>query len=1173
MGCCESDPRSQLANEAGEQLGNSLMEKGKARTDETGTMLLERVESNFDDTVDKMINKKLLQKCDSTFDKAVDTFIDQTFEKALEKINPPRRRRGNLDIQMQEIAHHRQIQLEAERILTEWGLPQFLIDTLHEEGWLDQNNWDVLTKAELKRLNFGNGHIELFMNGMRKRKQEEMDDHLAISTTNVIEEDPIQMLLDWGIPSNLIDKMKEVGWSSPEYWDDLLEHEYELEDIGFKNGHVSTFKRKFQSWKEEQDSKLTERKIQLLRKLEKPAKRQSTCLKRNIDVENATDVEVKVRIIGERKYGSMESKAQSTSQTKNKQSERRKANLSGLKNKTKTEQKEDKEREMTSERSVNLGGSVSTPIPPIGSASFEFGVGKSDGLKVITGAQVLDEQQSESHVSQAQQRSNKDSQSDETASHDTSHHKWHVVDVGFTEIMPGNTLVFPVQIDDPNAVVYMTIYLPEEDRNICENVQIDANFIKIEKVKYTFGTRIKWKHAIKPPKHPVGNHIQQDEDAYEAKKNRTRARVTISEICQFMNERGMSDEMHDFIILTLGGHPTYDIRESSLHSHVKEVYEKDQMIYDIMQTVELHQMRRKDERGYDEETHAEPDIKELLDRFVQIKNRHLAFKLKLHKERATRKRRRRIENQKIQTWKHEDLDSDDEELEMIKKFYPVDGYSLLKKWELEQFYERMVDEGWKNPLDWIHLDDHIMRQNLGFRHGHISIFNRKFDLWVKKYNEIRKTIPPRRRGKDGILIVGPGETKVLKSNYNYVFTKIIVRTGGKLTVEPWGPSKKQKRGGVLFIICWNEVVLEKDARIDVTGCGFWGSRRPNKHGFAPLGKRGGGSVGVSENGAGGGGHATPGFAGKVNKTKFQNQSLINAHDNEFAATDEKYYRQESDSNLVTQSKTGSQDGGSDAHVAELDGDQYVGNGGQCYGNAKISALDVDFRTDFNSDYTAKPTAVTKHIWALGGGGGFHPVSDEQIKQYESEWTYPMTTRGGTGGGAVKILCDRLWMHQGASIQSNGFFDRNGFNLSGGGAGGSLFIRVWTELWTYNEELGYEEMGVQSPCFRAMGGGMYSWNKHGAKKIEMDVDDKWQTKKGEVGVGGMGRIRIDYHSVYSVSFSKCRPKPVIGNASPDEDHTTLQQQEDAMEADLHRKDTNRKRTERAKSPSVNGSTKM
>ena len=84
----------------------------------------------------------------------------------------------------------------------------------------------------------------------------------------------------------------------------------------------------------------------------------------------------------------------------------------------------------------------------------------------------------------------------------------------------------------------------------------------------------------------------------------------------------------------------------------------------------------------------------------------------------------------------------------------------------------MADEGWENPLDWIHLDDFIMKHNLGFRPGHIQIFNRKFDLWVKKYNEVRRTIPVKQKGKDGTLIVGPGEVKILKSNYNYEFTKV-----------------------------------------------------------------------------------------------------------------------------------------------------------------------------------------------------------------------------------------------------------------------------------------------------------------------------------------------------------------------------------------------------------------
>eukprot|EP01084_Bolivina_argentea_P142076 249613_1 len=405
---------------------------------EAGQSLLKRVETKFGDKMDEVINERLAEKCDATFSKAVDILVDKTFaatfDKAFKIMDNALESENSEDNKIEEEIKEeekskKEITIEK---LKQWGIPQTLINEMDSHGWLDERNWDVLTKHQCEKMGFGEGHIVLFMNGMNKIKQKKS---IAISTlknwgisSNLIEKmdeegylnedrwndlrkdrqvlkkrlgfdykyiglflrgmemrddektsdilikwgisetaieelakqqkleekywddmtksdlknkmnfseteinlfmekkkdrikskrnklrnvtirkdyseemDPSEILREWGIPSDLITKLKEEGWVHPEYWNDLLTQEFELEDLGFKKGHISTFKRKFQAWKEQQDSKRKERKIQLLRKLENHTKEESSVLKRNVDVENDTKELVKVRIIGERKY-------------------------------------------------------------------------------------------------------------------------------------------------------------------------------------------------------------------------------------------------------------------------------------------------------------------------------------------------------------------------------------------------------------------------------------------------------------------------------------------------------------------------------------------------------------------------------------------------------------------------------------------------------------------------------------------------------------------------------------------------------------------------------------------------------------------------------------------------------------------------------------------------------
>eukprot|EP01084_Bolivina_argentea_P140572 247077_1 len=76
------------------------------------------------------------------------------------------------------------------------------------------------------------------------------------------------------------------------------------------------------------------------------------------------------------------------------------------------------------------------------------------------------------------------------------------------------------------------------------------------------------------------------------------------------------------------------------------------------------------------------------------------------------------------------------------------------------------------------------------------------------------------KGKDGVLIVAANTTKILKPDYQYEFTKVILESESILTVNEWNPRKKI--GGTLLIKSLNEFVIKDKAKIDLNGKGYRG---------------------------------------------------------------------------------------------------------------------------------------------------------------------------------------------------------------------------------------------------------------------------------------------------------------------------------------------------------------
>eukprot|EP01084_Bolivina_argentea_P117264 208273_1 len=173
-----------------------------------------------------------------------------------------------------------------------------------------------------------------------------------------------------------------------------------------------------------------------------------------------------------------------------------------------------------------------------------------------------------------------------------------------------------------------------------------------------------------------------------------------------------------------------------------------------------------------------------------------------------------------------DIDSDDAELMDMSAYIDIDKDELLKKWHLEEFTDRFGDEGWSNPLDWIYLSDEMLRNNIGLRDGHIRTFNRKFSVWIQRYNEARQVIK-KTNVNDGILIVKEGDECELKPNYQYEYKKIVIQKNAELSVTAWTPSNQN--GGVLLLKCVGSIFMAEGSKITAKGC--FGGDKNHKDGY------------------------------------------------------------------------------------------------------------------------------------------------------------------------------------------------------------------------------------------------------------------------------------------------------------------------------------------------------
>ena len=238
-----------------------------------------------------------------------------------------------------------------------------------------------------------------------------------------------------------------------------------------------------------------------------------------------------------------------------------------------------------------------------------------------------------------------------------------------------------------------------------------------------------------------------------------------------------------------------------------------------------------------------------------------------------------------------------------------------------------------------------------------------------------------KEGIDGSLIIEKNQIHQLKSTKNkndYQFTSILIKYKAKLTVNEW--NKNNSEGGILNILCFEDIIIEEWGHIDLDGKGYSGGNC-KQNGYSYKGK----STISDQPNYGGGGGVT-----KISQIPpFANGWSINSANGKGAgggyATkgDIAYY----DFSLIHRN------GSVSNHHQRL-----YQSGGNRYGDIKLTVL---------------------HLGSGGGGG-----------PYDS---------GGAGGGAIKILCfGNIILKSISRITCNGIQS----NGDGGcGSGGSIHIII------------------------------------------------------------------------------------------------------------------------------------
>eukprot|EP01084_Bolivina_argentea_P057762 105517_1 len=74
-------------------------------------------------------------------------------------------------------------------------------------------------------------------------------------------------------------------------------------------------------------------------------------------------------------------------------------------------------------------------------------------------------------------------------------------------------------------------------------------------------------------------------------------------------------------------------------------------------------------------------------------------------------------------------DMDDDEKDGADKASEMSYRELLTSWGLSQYIAKMEEEGWDDPTAWSELTEEDLKNDMGFKKGHIRKFNKQYKEW------------------------------------------------------------------------------------------------------------------------------------------------------------------------------------------------------------------------------------------------------------------------------------------------------------------------------------------------------------------------------------------------------------------------------------------------------------
>eukprot|EP01084_Bolivina_argentea_P135433 238636_1 len=119
-----------------------------------------------------------------------------------------------------------------DNLLYSWGIPQYLINSMKNNGWDNISLWHEITETDLIDMGFQRGHRLIFFDKFTD---------LLHNQTNVLK----YVLKSWNLPIYLYSNMVENGWIDPSDWSEITDSQFKK--MSFKDGHIIKFRKQIKN--------------------------------------------------------------------------------------------------------------------------------------------------------------------------------------------------------------------------------------------------------------------------------------------------------------------------------------------------------------------------------------------------------------------------------------------------------------------------------------------------------------------------------------------------------------------------------------------------------------------------------------------------------------------------------------------------------------------------------------------------------------------------------------------------------------------------------------------------------------------------------------------------------------------------------------------------------------